>query len=92
MRSNEGRSDVRGYRRSKGRRRKVLTGTRPAGRAFPRTKRALVVAVALLALAAFATMIPAAEAPNANHYYSAAESTAGQSVAGPTSPALHRKR
>jgi hypothetical protein len=53
----------------------VLTReARPAmGRAFPKTKRALVmVAVALLVLVAFATLIPASEAPNAGHSYSAA--------------------
>ena len=49
----------------------VLTGTRPArGRAFPgKKKRALVVAVTLLALlAAFAALIPASKAPNADHH------------------------
>jgi hypothetical protein len=47
---------------------KVLTGTRPArGRLFPRTKRALVVAVALLALVALAAMIPASQVPSAEH-------------------------
>jgi hypothetical protein len=47
---------------------KVLMGTRPArGRLFPRTKRALVVAVALLALVAFAAMIPASQVPSAEH-------------------------
>jgi Beta-propeller repeat len=52
----------------------LTTRARPAmGRAFPRKKRALVVwAVALLALlAALAAMIPASEAPNAGHSYSA---------------------
>jgi hypothetical protein len=46
---------------------KVLTGRRPAGRPFPRTKRAVVVAVALLALLAFAAMIPASQVPSAEH-------------------------
>jgi hypothetical protein len=52
----------------------VLRGARPArGRAFLGKKGALVVvAVALLAfLAAFATLIPASEAPSADHNYSA---------------------
>src|SRR5688572_10260868 len=45
---------------------KVLTGTRPAGRLFPRTKRAVVVmAVALLALVASAALFPASQAPSA---------------------------
>src|SRR5215210_181141 len=44
---------------------KVLTGTRPAGRPFPRTKRAVVVAVALLALVALAALIPASQVPSA---------------------------
>jgi hypothetical protein len=63
----------------------VLRGTRPArGRAFPKTKQAsVVVAVALLALIAFATLIPASQAPNAVHsYYSAASSTPDRSGAG----------
>ncbi len=51
----------------------VLTGARPAGRAFPSTKRTLVVlAAALLALFAFVALIPASEAPNAEHSYSSA--------------------
>ncbi len=51
----------------------VLRGARPATRrTFPTTKRALVVlAVALLALFALAALIPASEAPNAEHYSSA---------------------
>jgi hypothetical protein len=62
----------------------VLRGARPArGRVFPTAKRALVVAVALLALIAFATLAPASQAPNAKHsYYSAASSTPDRSGAG----------
>jgi hypothetical protein len=62
----------------------VLRGARPAkGRAFPTTKRALVV-VALLAL--LAALISASEAPNAEHYYSAG-STHDQSGALVSQPA-----
>ena len=51
----------------------VLTGTRPVrGRAFPRTKRVMMVAVALLALAG---LVSASEAPNAKHYSSSAGSS-----------------
>src|SRR5215211_1997199 len=63
----------------------VLRGARPArGRAFPGKKKALVVvAVALLALlAAFATLIAASEAPNADHH-SSAGTTHDQSRAAP---------
>jgi beta-propeller repeat-containing protein len=59
----------------------TTTGARPArGRTSPRTKRALVVAVTLLALAA---LLSASEAPNAEHYYSysAGSSTHDQSGA-----------
>src|SRR5918993_3662014 len=65
---------------------KVLTGTRPATRrALPRTKRALVVmAVALLALVAFATLIPASQAPSSEH--SSAASTDSQSGAAGAAP------
>jgi hypothetical protein len=57
------------------------TGARPArGRVFPKTKWTLVVALVLLA--AFATLIPASQAPNAGHsYYSAANSTPDRSAA-----------
>jgi hypothetical protein len=58
------------------------TGARPTGRAFPKTKRALVAAVALLlALAVLAALIPASQAPSAGHSYSAA-STDSRSGAG----------
>jgi hypothetical protein len=59
----------------------VLTGARPAGRAFPKTKLMLVV-VALLALAAFSALIAASQAPKAEHHHSSAGSTADQSGAG----------
>ena len=57
----------------------VLTGAKPAGRALPRTKRALGMAVALLALALFAALIPASQAPSAEQ--SSAESKDYQSGA-----------
>jgi hypothetical protein len=63
---------------------KVLTGTRPTTRVFPKTKWTLVVALALLALAAFATLTPASEAPNADYY--SAGSKGDQSRAAPVSP------
>ena len=45
---------------------KVLTGRRPAReRPFPRTKRTVVLAVALLALFALAALIPASQVPSA---------------------------
>jgi hypothetical protein len=56
----------------------TTTGARPAtrGRTSPSTKRAFVVAVALLALA---VLLSASEAPNAEHYSSS--SSAGSSTA-----------
>jgi hypothetical protein len=50
----------------------VATGARPTRKAFPTTTGTLVVAVALLALGTFAALIPASEAKNAEHSYSAA--------------------
>ena len=48
---------------------KVLTGTRPTTtRAFPKTKWMLVVALILVALVAFGSLISASQAPNAKHY------------------------
>src|SRR3712207_1269215 len=72
------------------------TGARPTGKAFPKTKRALVVAL-LLALAVFAVLIPASQAPNAGHSYYSAASTDSQSGAaaaasvssGPTAAPQH---
>src|SRR5215213_1297154 len=59
----------------------VLRGARPArGRTLPTAKKALV-AVTLLVLAAFATLIPASDASNAEHSYSVG-STASQSGPG----------
>ena len=59
-------------------------GASPTGRAFPKTKRALVAAVALLlALAAFAALTRASQAPNAGHSYYLAASTDSQSGAAP---------
>jgi hypothetical protein len=71
----------------------LTTGARSArGRAFPRMKkRTLMVAVVLLALSAFAALIPASEAPNnaEHYYYYSAGSTNDQSGAagGPVSQA-----
>jgi hypothetical protein len=76
-------------------------GARPSGRAFPKrtTKRALVV-VALLALGAFAALIPASEAPNSKHYYYSAGSSssthdqsgaAGAPVNQPAAPQMSKK-
>jgi Beta-propeller repeat len=56
-----------------------LTGTRPTTRVFPKTKWKLVVALVLLA--AFATLIPASQAPNAKHSYYSASSTPDRSAA-----------
>jgi len=55
----------------------TTTGARPTtrGRTSPTTKRTLVVAVALLALLAFAALIPASEAKDAEHSYVAARSS-----------------
>jgi guanyl-specific ribonuclease Sa len=48
---------------------KVPMGTRPTTRVFPTTVRTLVViALALLALVAFAALIAASQAPSAEHY------------------------
>jgi hypothetical protein len=48
---------------------KVLTGTRPARKTLDRSKRTLVVmALALVALVAFAALMAASQAPNAEHY------------------------
>jgi hypothetical protein len=56
----------------------VLTGTRPARKPLPGTKRRLVVmAVALVALVAFAALMAASQAPNAK--YSSAASTDSKS-------------
>ena len=57
----------------------VAAGARPTRKAFPKTKGTLVVAVALLALLAFAALISASEAPNVEHSYVAARSTPDQS-------------
>ena len=63
---------------------KVYTGTRPTTTVFPKTKWTLVVmALALLALVVFAVLIPASQAPNAEHSW--AESTKSQSGAAPVS-------
>jgi hypothetical protein len=58
---------------------KILTGARPAKKAFPRIKRKLVVgAVALFILAALAALIPASDTPNAEN--SSAATTNSQSA------------
>src|SRR5918994_3539412 len=46
---------------------KVLTGTRPARKALPRTNRTLLVALTLVALVAFAALIAASNVPSAEH-------------------------
>jgi hypothetical protein len=71
----------------------VATGARPTSKAFSTTKRtSVVVAVALLALIAFAALIPASEAKNAEHYYSVARSTPDRSGAGRRFPSRRRLR
>ena len=68
---------------------KVLTGTRPARKPLPGTKRRLVVmAVALVALVASAALMAASQAPNAEHYYSAAstDSKSGTAAAPVSEP------
>jgi len=47
---------------------KVPTGAMPTTRVFPQTKWTLMVALPLLALSALATLIPASQSPNAEHY------------------------
>jgi hypothetical protein len=75
----------------------VLRGARPAtGRAFPEKKRALVVVALLAFLAAFAALISASQAPNAEHQSYSAGSTADQSGAGspvsqPAAPQMSEK-
>src|SRR5215211_1326633 len=75
----------------------VLRGARPAtGRAFPEKKRALVVVALLALLAAFAALITASQAPNAEHHSYSAGSTADQSGAGapvsqPAAPQMSEK-
>jgi hypothetical protein len=72
----------------------VLTGARPAGRAFSKTKWALVV-VALLALAAFATLITASQAPSSEHSSSVGsthdQSGAAAPVSQPAAPQMSEK-
>src|SRR5215218_10296011 len=66
----------------------VLRGARPArGRALPTAKKALV-AVTLLVLAAFATLIPASEASNAEHSYSVGSTADQAGAAAPVSQAV----
>jgi hypothetical protein len=66
----------------------MLTGARPVrGRALPTAKKALV-AITLLVLAAFATMIPASEAPNAEHYYYSVGTKDYQTATEPTTQPL----
>jgi hypothetical protein len=63
----------------------VLTaGARPAGRAFPTTKWALVIVVAV-ALLGLAALIAASQAPNAKHYYSAGSTNSPSGAAAPVS-------
>jgi hypothetical protein len=68
---------------------KVLTGTRPTTRVFPRIKRAYVVALALVALAVFIALIPDSQTPYSEHYYAAAntDSQSGMAAAPLSEPA-----
>jgi hypothetical protein len=68
---------------------KVLTGTRPARKPLPKTRRTLVVmALALLALVAFAVLIAASQAPNAKHYSATStDSPLGAGAASVSEPA-----
>jgi hypothetical protein len=62
----------------------VLSGSRPArGRAFRKRKKALVVAVALLAFAVFAALIPASQAPRAEHSYPVVSTDSQSGTAAP---------
>jgi hypothetical protein len=64
----------------------VLSGSRPArGRAFRKTKKALVVGVALLAFAVFAALIPASQAPRAEHSHSVVSTDSQSETAAPVS-------
>jgi hypothetical protein len=47
---------------------KVLTGTRPTTRVFPKTKLMLFVVFTLVAFVAFAALIPTSEISNTEHY------------------------
>jgi hypothetical protein len=47
---------------------KVLTGTRPTTRVFPKTKLMLFVVLTLVAFVAFAALIPTSEISNTEHY------------------------
>jgi hypothetical protein len=64
----------------------VLSGSRPArGRAFRKSKKALVVGVALLAFAVFAALIPASQAPRAEHSYPVVSTDPQSGTAAPVS-------
>ena len=71
----------------------VLTGARPAGRALPGKKRALVVVALLVLLAAFAALIAASQAPNAERHHSSVGSTHDQSraLSQPAAPQMSEK-
>ena len=65
---------------------KVFTGTKLARKTLPRTKKMLVVtAVILVALAAFAALIAASQAPNAEHSSVGSEDYLSGPVAAPVS-------
>jgi hypothetical protein len=65
---------------------KVFTGTKLARKTLPRTKKMLVVtAVILVALAAFAALIAASQAPNAEHSSVGSEDYLSGTVAAPVS-------
>src|SRR5215208_1000263 len=62
---------------------KVLTGTMPPRKPLPRTKKMLVVmAVTLLALVAFAALIAASQATNAEHFSAASTDSQSGTEAG----------
>jgi hypothetical protein len=67
---------------------KVLTGTTPTTRAFPKSKWMMVIALALLTLLTLAVVIPASQAPNAEHYYYSVGTKDYQAATEPTAQPL----